>query len=56
VLKLTSSTRPGVLLGTGKPETDPILGGTGKYQGPRGTATVTAVSANITDHVLTITG
>jgi len=45
----------GLLSGTGKPMTDPILGGTGKYATVRGTATVTAVSASITDHVLNIT-
>jgi hypothetical protein len=46
----------GLLSGTGKPELDPILGGTGKYEGARGTATVTAVSATITDHVLNLKG
>lgn len=46
----------GLLSGTGTPTTDPIVGGTGKYQGATGTLTVTAVSANITDHVLKITG
>ena len=46
----------GLLSGTGKPIADPIVGGTGKYQGARGTATVTAVSATITDHVLNLKG
>ena len=46
----------GFVSGAGKPMTDPIVGGTGKYQNARGTLTVTAVSANITDHVLRIAG
>ena len=46
----------GLLSGQGKPMTDPIVGGTGKYEGVHGTVTVTAVSATITDHVLTIAG
>jgi hypothetical protein len=46
----------GFVSGMGKPMTDPIVGGTGKYQNVRGTLTVTAVSATITDHVLKIDG
>ncbi len=46
----------GFVSGLGKPLTNPIVGGTGKYANARGTVTVTAVSANITDHVLRING
>jgi len=41
----------GLLSGTGKPSTDPIVGGTGAYSSIHGTLNVTAVSATITDHV-----
>ena len=42
----------GLFSGKGAPETDPIVGGTGKYAGVHGTATVKALSATLTDHVL----
>jgi dirigent-like protein len=44
----------GLFSGKGVPETDPIVGGTGKYQGVHGTATVKPLSATLTDHVITI--
>lgn len=42
----------GFFSGKGKPETDPIVGGTGRYYGVHGLDTVTLFSATVTDHVL----
>jgi hypothetical protein len=44
----------GLFSGKGAPETDPIVGGTGRYEGVHGTATVKALSATLTDHVLNL--
>jgi hypothetical protein len=45
----------GLFSGKGAPETDPIVGGTGRYEGVHGTATVKALSATLDDHVITLT-
>jgi hypothetical protein len=44
----------GLFSGKGTPETDPIVGGTGKYDGVHGTAIVKALSATLDDHVLNL--
>ena len=46
----------GLFSGKGVAETDPIVGGTGKYADAHGTATVRAISAALTDYVITLTG
>ena len=44
----------GLFSGKGAPETDPIVGGTGSYAGAHGTATVKALSATLTDHLINL--